>query len=36
MKKKKDYLIILGNKIGLGERKVINFNIAKLYTATDV
>jgi predicted deacylase len=35
-KKEKDYLIILGHKIGLGERKVINFNIAKLYTATDV
>lgn len=37
MKKlEKDYLIILGHRIGLGERKVINFNIAKLYTATDV
>ena len=35
-KLEKDYLIILGHKIGLGERKVINFNIAKLYTATDV
>jgi predicted deacylase len=32
----KDNLTILGHKIGLGQSKVINFSIAKLYTATDI
>ena len=32
----KDSLVILGHKIGLGESRVINFSIAKLYTSTDV
>ena len=32
----KDSLIILGHKIELGESRVINFSIAKLYTSTDV
>ena len=35
-KKKKDILVILGEKIGLGESKTIDFNIAKLYTTTKI
>ena len=31
-----DKLLILGHEIGLGERRTINFNLAKLYTSTKV
>jgi len=36
MGKYKETLEILGNKIGLGESKTIDFNIAKLYTSTKI
>ena len=36
VKKKEDILVILGEKIGLGESKTIDFNIAKLYTTTKI
>ena len=35
-KKKEDVLEILGEKIGLGESKTIDFNIAKLFTTTKI